>query len=82
MVGRWATDLESLEAISQDADARDIVLRMAGLAHRGRLDSFIDVVSADRALGPGTKAWVVALAQDEGFLLAAEEYLASCRHLH
>ncbi len=81
MVETWAADLESREAINQDEDAKDIVQRMAGLAHQGRLDTFVGVVWTDRELDPGTKAWVVALARDEGFLLAAEEYFDSCNRL-
>ena len=41
MLGPWLQDLESLEAISQDADARRIFLRMAAMSHDGRLPRFI-----------------------------------------
>ena len=82
MVETRVTDLESLEAINQEEDARDIVLRMAGLSRQGRLGSFVDVVWTDVALDPGTKAWVVALARDEAFLRVAEEYFETCGRSH
>jgi len=45
--GVWIHDLESLEAISQDDEARTIFLRMAALSQEGRLDSFL-IELADR----------------------------------
>ena len=82
MVELWFQDLESLEAINQDAEARDLILRMAGMARGGRLGSFIDVVDADVELDQHTKDWVTELARDETFLLVAEDYLRRCRHYH
>ena len=78
----WARDLESLEAINQDDDIRQLVLRMANLARRGHLGDFIDVVDSDEELDRETKDTVLELARDESFLLAAEEYLRSCRRFH
>jgi ParB-like chromosome segregation protein Spo0J len=46
----WHQDLESLEAISQDDDARRIFLRMAAMSHAGRLPNFIAEVAHDREL--------------------------------
>jgi hypothetical protein len=34
MFAKWMEDLESLEAISQDAEARTIFLRMAAMSRR------------------------------------------------
>src|SRR5437588_811648 len=37
----WLQDLESLEAISQDSDTRELVLRMAELSRTGHLAPFL-----------------------------------------
>ena len=78
----WARDLESLEAINQDDDIRQLVLRMANLARRGSLGDFIAVVDSDEELDQETKDTVLELARDETFLLAAEDYLRTCRTYH
>jgi hypothetical protein len=78
----WTRDLESLEAINQDDDIRQLVLRMANLARRGHLGDFITVVDLDEELDRETKDTVLELARDETFLLAAEDYLRSCRTYH
>lgn len=78
----WARDLESLEAINQDQDIRQLVLRMANLARRGSLGDFIAVVDSDEELDQETKDTVLELARDETFLLAAEDYLRTCRTYH
>ena len=51
----WLHDLESLEAISQDEDARRIFLRMAALSQTGRMPSFLVQVALDRDLDDVTK---------------------------
>jgi hypothetical protein len=78
----WVRDLESLEAINQDEDIRDLVLRMANLARGGHLGDFIAVVDSDEELDQETKNTVLELARDETFLLAAEDYLRICRRYH
>ena len=78
----WARDLESLEAINQDDDIKQLVLRMANLARRGHLGDFIAVVDSDDELDQETKDTVLELARDETFLLAAEDYLRTCRTYH
>jgi hypothetical protein len=75
-------NLEYLEAINQDEATRQIVLRMAGLARGGRLPGFIAAVNHDPELDDETKQDVLELAQDESFLLAAEDYLRATRRLH
>jgi hypothetical protein len=78
----WVRDLESLEAINQDDDIRQLVLRMANLARRGHLGDFIAVVDSDAELDDDTKNTVIELARDETFLFAAEDYLNICRRYH
>jgi hypothetical protein len=82
MDGLWLNDLESFEAISQDADARKIFLRMAAMSHAGRLPNFIAEVTHDRELDDTTKGHLTELAQDEAFLLAVEEYLRRTQRVH
>ncbi len=79
---QWLNDLESFEAISQNAEARRILLRMAALSHAGRTPSFVLEVSLDADLDAVTKGRLVELAQDEAFLFAVEEYLVRTQCLH
>jgi len=80
--GLWLQDLESLEAISQNGDARRIFLRMAAMSHAGRLPNFIAEVAHDQELDDATKGHLTELAQDESFLLAVEEYLRRTQRVH
>jgi hypothetical protein len=78
----WLNDLESLEAISQNEEARRIFLRMAAFAQSGRTPSFVIEIAQDRDLDAATKTRLVELAEDESFLLAVEEYLVRTDRLH
>jgi hypothetical protein len=78
----WLDDLESLEAISQNEEARRIFLRMAALSQTGRTPSFVVEIALDQDLDAATKGRLVELAQDESFLLAVEEYLVRTHRLH
>jgi hypothetical protein len=82
MHGHWLQDLESLEAISQDDDARRIFLRMAAMSHAGRLSNFIAEVAHDQELDDVTTDHLTELARDEPFLLAVEEYLRHTHRIH
>jgi hypothetical protein len=82
MLGPWLQDLESLEAISQDAVARRIFLRMAAMSHNGRLPSFISQLAGDEDLDDVTKRHLTELANDPSFLLAVEEYLRRTQRFH
>ena len=79
MLDLWIYDLESLDAVSADGDAREVVRRLAGLARAGRLGAFIDAIHADAEIDAKTRAWAVELARNEAFLLAADAYLARFR---
>jgi hypothetical protein len=78
----WLDDIESLEAISQNEEARRIFLRMAAISQSGRTPSFVLEVALDGDLDEVTKGRLVELAQDEAFLLAVEEYLVRTHRLH
>jgi hypothetical protein len=82
MLGLWQQDIEWLEAISQDADARALFLRMAALSQEGRLEPFLTELDRDDELDDQTKGTVAELAQDEAFLQAVADYLRNTNHLH
>jgi len=82
MPSPWLHDLESLEAISQNGDARRIFLRMAAMSQAGRLPRFLAEVARDDDLDEATKGQLTELAQDRTFLLAVEEYLRRTQRFH
>ena len=82
MLGLWLQDLESLEAISQNDDARKIFLRMAAMSQTGRLPNFLAELDHDPELDDATKGHLTEIAQDESFLLAVEEYLRRTQLVH
>jgi hypothetical protein len=82
MLGPWLQDLESLEAISQDAVTRKIFLKMAAMSKDGRLPTFLAQLAHDEELDDQTKGHLTELAGDELFLLAVEEYLRRTQRFH
>jgi hypothetical protein len=82
MLELWQQDIEWLEAISQDEDARALFLRMAMLSQEGRLEPFLTELRRDDELDDHTKGTVAELAQDQAFLLAVADYLRNTLHLH
>ena len=82
MLRIWLQDLESLEAISQDDDARKIFLRMAAMSQAGRMPNFLAEIAHDQDLDDATKGQLTELARDESFLLAVEEYLRCIQRIH
>ena len=82
MLGPWLEDLDSLEAISQNDDARKIFLRMAAMSHDGRLPNFLAEVAHDHELDDATKGQLTELASDRPFLLAVEDYLRKTQRVH
>jgi hypothetical protein len=78
----WLHDIESLEAISQDTDTRDLFLRMAHMSQCGRLQPFLRELANDAELDDETKVTVAELAGDALFLLAVEDYVRRTRALH
>jgi len=82
MLGLWLQDLESLEAISQNDEARQIFLRMAALTQTGQLRSFLTEIACDDDLDDDTKGTLTELARDRSFLLAVEDYLQRTQRFH
>ena len=75
-------ELESLEEISQNEDARRIFLRMAAMQRTGRMGNFLTQLAGDPDVDDETKGSLTELAQDVGFLLAVEDYCAKTNRLH
>jgi hypothetical protein len=83
MLGLWQhDDLESLEAISQNDDAKRIFLRMAALSQDGGLPEFLTVLNYDPEVDENTKGTITELASDRSFLLVVEDYLRRTRLYH
>ncbi len=82
MLGLCQQDLEWLESISQDEDARAVFLRMAALSQNGRLEPFLTELHADRELDEDTKGTLTELAENQAFLLAVADYLRETQQLH
>ena len=83
MLGLWThEDLESLEAISQNADAKRIFLRMAAMSHNGGLPQFLNELALDPDLDDDIKGTLTELAGDRAFLMAVEDYLRRTQFLH
>ena len=83
MVGLWLHhEMESLEAISQDDEAKRIFLRMAALSRDGHMGSFLTELARDEDLDDETTGTLRELAEDNTFLLAVEDYLQRTNRLH
>jgi hypothetical protein len=82
MLGLWLNDMESLEAISQDDEAKRIFLRMAAMSQDGRMNNFLTELAHDEDLDDETKGTLKELAEDDSFLLAVEDYLQRTTVLH
>ncbi len=82
MFAEWLEDLESLEAISQDAEARTIFSRMAAMSQEGRLGTFLVELAGTPDLDDFTKGTLSEIARDEAFLLVVDDYLHRTQVLH
>ncbi|HJV29068.1 MAG TPA: hypothetical protein VJ645_00985 [Gaiellaceae bacterium] len=83
MLGLWQHgDLESLEEISQNDDAKRIFLRMAALSQNGRLPQFLTELNYDPELDEEIKGTITELASNRLFLLAVEDYLRRTQLYH
>jgi hypothetical protein len=80
--GLWVHDLESLEAISQDDDTRNLFLRMAQLSQTGGLAPFLRELECDQDLDAETKVTLAELATNRSFLHAVEDYVHRTQAFH
>ena len=82
MLGLFQQDIEWLETISQDEDARALFLRMAALSQAGQLEPFLHELAEDEELDDHTKGTVAELATNTPFLIAVADYLRETAQLH
>jgi hypothetical protein len=82
MLLRWHEDLESFEAISQNAETRMICLRMAALAQNGEIGRFLSALQVDAEVDAATRGTLEELAGNPSFLLAVEDYVHRTQTLH
>jgi hypothetical protein len=82
MFSEWLEDFESLEAISQDAEARRIFLHMSAMSQEGRLGSFLVELAGTSELDEFTKGTLSEIARDKAFLLMVDDYLRRTTVLH
>jgi hypothetical protein len=82
MTDALLADLETFEAISQNEDARKLLLHMATLSSQGRLGPFLEQLVVDDELDAETSAIVTELACDDQFLQAVAQYLHATRTAH
>jgi hypothetical protein len=82
MLGLWLNDMESLEAICRDDEAKRIFLRMAAMSRDGNMGNFLSELARDKDLDDETKGTLKELAEDNTFLLVIEDYLSRTRVLH
>jgi hypothetical protein len=78
----WIQDIESLEEISQNAEARTIFLRMAEMQRCGRMHSFLVELACDPEVDDDMKGTLAELAQDTTFLHAIEDYVHKTALVH
>ena len=82
MTSVWLHDLESLETVSQNAEALDLFLRMARLSGSGGLSHFLAELGESDGLDPETKAAFAEVATNREFLLALDDYVHCTRVAH
>ena len=82
MEGLRLHDIEPLETISQDEQARTLFLRMAQLQRAGQMSSFLAELADDPDVDEDVKGSLSEIAQDTDFLLALEEYVHRTRRIH
>jgi hypothetical protein len=75
MADTWTGEIEALEAIAQDARARELFLRMATMAANGGLPRFLQQLLDDDEVDPETAGSLAELASDRTFLHAVEDYV-------
>ena len=82
MVDLWLHDIESLEAVTQDEQTKQLCLRMAAMSQAGTLGPFIANLHEDDELDDRTKGTLTEIAGDANFLLAVEDYVRRTQLVH
>jgi hypothetical protein len=82
MIGLTPVDIEPLEEIAQNEDARALFLRLAKLRRAGRTPSFLAELAGDPEVDEDLKGPLAEIAQDTEFLLALEDYVHRTERAH
>jgi hypothetical protein len=75
-------DIESLEEITQNEEARTIFLRMAEMQRHGRMHTFLYELAQDPEVDDDTKGTLAEIARDGEFLRAIEDYVHKTSLVH
>jgi len=75
----WLEQIEALEAISQNEDARRLFLHMAQMSQTGRLEPVLTQLERSEDFDDDTRAGLMELARDRSFLLALDDYVHRTR---
>ena len=82
MIGVLPVDIEPLEEITRDEQARALFLRMAKLHRTGQTPRFLAELADDPDVDENMKGPLAEIAQDTEFLLALEDYVHRTQYLH
>ena len=74
-MNHWLHDLDSLESISQDADVRRMLMRLAAASQSGRTDAFLLELAFDGDVDEETKSVLREIAGDGLFLSTVQDYV-------
>jgi hypothetical protein len=75
----WLEQIEALEAISQNEDARRLFLHMAQMSQAGRLEPVLMQLEWSEDFDDDTRQGLIDLARDRSFLLALDDYVHRTR---
>lgn len=75
----WPEQIEALEAISQNEDARRLFLHMAQMSQTGRLEPVLTQLEHSQEFDDATRESLIELARDRSFLLALDDYVRRTR---
>jgi hypothetical protein len=75
----WLEQIEALEAISQNEDARRLFLHMAQMSQVGRLEPVLMQLEWSEDFDDDTRQGLIDLARDRSFLLALDDYVRRTR---
>jgi hypothetical protein len=75
----WLEQIEALEAISQNEDARRLFLHMAQMSQVGKLEPMLSQLEHSQDFDDDTREGLIELARDRSFLLALDDYVHRTR---
>ena len=82
MLGTRKGEFETLEAIAQDDETRELLLRMATMSGQGNLQPFLEELLEDDEVDAETAGTLAELATDARFLHAVEDYVHRTAVVH